>query len=102
MRPRDRVALGADATGDGVIIRRAGIAVMHIILARPDDFTRRPAHGFGHMCSFADKIRDWIGPPSKAESGAPVKVIWPREDDMHGGYYRPAYYHAISGGIGAE
>ncbi len=29
----------------------------------------------------------------------PVKVIWTREDDMRGGYYRPAYYHKLSGAI---
>jgi isoquinoline 1-oxidoreductase subunit beta len=32
---------------------------------------------------------------------APVKVIWTREDDMRGGYYRPAAYHEISAGIDA-
>jgi isoquinoline 1-oxidoreductase beta subunit len=31
--------------------------------------------------------------------GAPVKVIWTREDDMAGGWYRPAFLHAIQGGI---
>ncbi len=30
---------------------------------------------------------------------APVKVIWTREDDMKGGYYRPRSYHKLSGGI---
>jgi len=30
---------------------------------------------------------------------APVKVIWTREDDIRGGYYRPAAYHAISAGL---
>ena len=32
-------------------------------------------------------------------AGAPVKVIWTREDDMAGGWYRPAFLHAIEGGI---
>src|ERR1700675_1427415 len=34
--------------------------------------------------------------------GAPVKVIWTREDDMQGGWYRPAFLHAIEGGIDAS
>jgi isoquinoline 1-oxidoreductase beta subunit len=32
-------------------------------------------------------------------AGVPVKVIWTREDDMAGGWYRPAFLHAIEGGI---
>lgn len=35
-------------------------------------------------------------------AGAPVKVIWTREDDMQGGWYRPAFLHAIGGGIDAS
>ena len=35
-------------------------------------------------------------------AGAPVKVVWTREDDMQGGYYRPAFVHAIAGGIDAS
>lgn len=30
---------------------------------------------------------------------APVKVIWTREDDIRGGYYRPFVYSALSGGL---
>ncbi len=35
-------------------------------------------------------------------AGAPVKVIWTREDDMRGGWYRPAFLHSIEGGIDAS
>jgi isoquinoline 1-oxidoreductase beta subunit len=31
---------------------------------------------------------------------APVKVIWTRSDDIQGGYYRPAYSHAVAGDLG--
>lgn len=35
----------------------------------------------------------------EAGSAAPVKVIWSREDDMKGGYYRPAHLHRVAIGI---
>ncbi len=31
--------------------------------------------------------------------GRPVKVIWTREDDMQGGWYRPMWYDRIAGGL---
>jgi len=33
---------------------------------------------------------------------APVQVVWSREDDTRGGYYRPAAYHAVTGGLDAN
>jgi isoquinoline 1-oxidoreductase beta subunit len=33
---------------------------------------------------------------------APVKTVWSREDDIHGGYYRPAYVHDIRIGLDAQ
>ncbi len=33
---------------------------------------------------------------------APVKVIWTREDDIRGGYYRPRAHHTIAAGLAAN
>ncbi len=35
-------------------------------------------------------------------SGKPVKVVWTREDDLHGGYYRPSFVHRARIGLGGE
>jgi isoquinoline 1-oxidoreductase beta subunit len=32
----------------------------------------------------------------------PVKVVWTREDDMRGGYYRPRAYHKVSAALDAN
>ncbi|WP_394831453.1 xanthine dehydrogenase family protein molybdopterin-binding subunit [Pendulispora rubella] len=35
-------------------------------------------------------------------AGVPVKTIWTREDDIRGGYYRPAHVHRIRVGVDAK
>jgi isoquinoline 1-oxidoreductase beta subunit len=32
----------------------------------------------------------------------PVKVVWTREDDTRGGYYRPSYVHRVQVGVDAQ
>ena len=33
---------------------------------------------------------------------APIKVVWTREDDLAGGYYRPMFHHRMVGGLDAS
>ena len=35
------------------------------------------------------------------EVKVPVKVVWTREDDIRGGYYRPMYVHRVEAGLDA-
>src|SRR5205807_7740484 len=56
--------------------------------------------GFGRRANPASDFVSEAVHVAKA-AGAPVKVIWTREDDMHGGYYRPMYYHSLIGGVDA-
>jgi isoquinoline 1-oxidoreductase beta subunit len=35
-------------------------------------------------------------------TGKPVKVVWTREDDMHGGYFRPMWVSRVRAGLDAE
>ena len=39
---------------------------------------------------------------AKAWGKGPVKVIWSREDDIHGGYYRPSHVHQAEIGLDAK
>src|SRR2546427_2983041 len=34
--------------------------------------------------------------------GTPVKLVWTREDDVQGGYYRPMHVHRVEIGIGQD
>src|SRR4029078_471259 len=39
---------------------------------------------------------------AKRLRGTPVKLIWSREDDVRGGYYRPIHVHRVEIGIGRD
>jgi len=58
---------------------------------------------FGRRANPAsDFVREaaWIA--KQIKGAAPVKLVWTREDDMQGGFYRPMYYHAIKAGLDAS
>ncbi|WP_276371532.1 xanthine dehydrogenase family protein molybdopterin-binding subunit [Chryseolinea sp. H1M3-3] len=56
---------------------------------------------FGRRGTFSS---DWIMEAvhiAKA-SGQFIKLVWTREDDIKGGYYRPVYLHRVNIGIGTD
>jgi len=59
--------------------------------------------GFGRRAVLSS---DWVGDAVRvarawraAGKSGPVKLVWSREDDIRGGYYRPSYVHRAELGI---
>jgi isoquinoline 1-oxidoreductase beta subunit len=57
--------------------------------------------GFGRRANpTSDFVREAVHVAKAA--GVPVKVVWTREDDIRGGYYRPLFLHRIEVGVDAK
>jgi isoquinoline 1-oxidoreductase beta subunit len=57
--------------------------------------------GFGRRATPTSDIVSEAVQVAKA-SGKFIKLVWSREDDMHGGYYRPAFLHQVTIGVGTD
>jgi isoquinoline 1-oxidoreductase beta subunit len=57
--------------------------------------------GFGRR---ANPVSDFVREAAEVAKAAkdPVQVVWSREDDMRGGYYRPMYLHRLRAALGAD
>ncbi|MCL1634847.1 xanthine dehydrogenase family protein molybdopterin-binding subunit [Luteimonas sp. SX5] len=57
--------------------------------------------GFGRR---ATPVSDFVSEAVEVAKAAkaPVKTVWSREDDVRGGYYRPAYVQRAKVGLGAD
>jgi isoquinoline 1-oxidoreductase subunit beta len=57
--------------------------------------------GFGRR---ANPVNDFVAEAVHVAraAGVPVKVIWTREDDMRGGFYRPMWAHKLAVGLGLD
>ncbi|NNF96690.1 MAG: xanthine dehydrogenase family protein molybdopterin-binding subunit, partial [Halobacteria archaeon] len=55
---------------------------------------------FGRRANPAsDYVLEAVTIAKAIDGAAPVKLVWTREDDMQGGYYRPMYYHQLKAAL---
>lgn len=50
----------------------------------------------------SDFVQEAVSIAKAWNTGKPVKLVWSREDDMHGGFYRPAFFHSLKAGLDAK
>ncbi|MBB3223108.1 xanthine dehydrogenase family protein molybdopterin-binding subunit [Pseudoduganella umbonata] len=61
-------------------------------------FGRRAVPSSDYIVEAVNVAKAW----AKAGKSGPVKVIWSREDDIKGGYYRPSHVHRAELGLDAR
>ena len=62
-------------------------------------FGRRAIYNSHYAAEAAAIAKTWLEATGKAQ---PIKLVYTREDDIRGGYYRPAYVHKIRAGVTAD
>ena len=50
----------------------------------------------------SDMVSEAVGIAAAIKGRAPVKLVWSREDDIKGGFYRPMYVHKVKAGVDAD
>jgi isoquinoline 1-oxidoreductase beta subunit len=58
--------------------------------------------GFGRRATPDSHVAREAATIAKRFRGTPVKLVWPREDDVQGGYYRPMHVHRVEIGVGPD
>jgi len=64
--------------------------------------TEMAGGGFGRRATPDAHVQREAAAIAKRLRGTPVKLMWTREDDVQGGYYRPMHVHRIEIGIGPD
>ncbi|HVD76229.1 MAG TPA: xanthine dehydrogenase family protein molybdopterin-binding subunit, partial [Vicinamibacteria bacterium] len=59
--------------------------------------------GFGRRATpTSDFVSEAVQVAKAVGGGVPVKVVWTREDDIRGGYYRAMFVHRVRVGLGTD
>jgi isoquinoline 1-oxidoreductase beta subunit len=64
--------------------------------------TEMAGGGFGRRATPDSHVAREAATIAKRFRGTPVKLVWTREDDIRGGYYRPMHVHRVEIGIGPQ
>lgn len=84
-------------------------AVAHLLGLKPEQVKITQLYAGGSFGRRANPQADYVleavaiakAARDKGHKG-PVKLVWTREDDMHGGYYRPANLHRVRAALDAH
>jgi isoquinoline 1-oxidoreductase beta subunit len=81
------------------------MAVAQVLGLKPEQVTfhtEMAGGGFGRRAVADSHVQREAAVIAKRLRGTPVKLVWTREDDVQGGYYRPMHFHRVEVGIGAD
>ncbi len=80
--------------------------IAQLLGLKPEQVTIHMLYAGGSFGRRASKDSDYMLEAvniARAINGrAPIKLVWLREDDTKGGYYRPAFHHALEAALDAQ
>lgn len=81
------------------------MAVAQTLGLKPEQVTfhtEMAGGGFGRRAVTDSHVQREAAAIAKRLRGTPVKLVWSREDDVQGGYYRPMHFHRVEVGVGPD
>jgi isoquinoline 1-oxidoreductase beta subunit len=81
------------------------MAVAEVLGLKPEQVTFHTEFaggGFGRRATIDAHVPREAALIAKQQRGKPIKLIWTREDDVQGGYYRPMHAHRAEIAIGRD
>jgi len=81
------------------------VAIADVLGLKPEQVTFHTEFaggGFGRRATIDSHVPREAALIARRLKGTPVKLVWTREDDVRGGYYRPMHAHRVEVGIGID